>query len=269
MDIFEDFLVVLVVLTCVVLLVFRVVERGYITFFNKPLYVHFYIFPKRLKRSQRAILKNEFVFYQKLPAKEKRYFEYRVADFISEYEFIGNEGLVVTDQMRVLIAATSTMLTFGLKNYLYDVFERIIIYPDEYYSRMSDEYHKGEFNPLVGVIAFSWKDFQKGYSINSDNHNLGLHEFAHALNFQAMRSNNTSMTIFSDMFSEIMQDIHHPPNAKRLVESEYFRIYAYTNKFEFLAVVLEHFFETPEQFKKEFPELYHKVELMINFTESR
>ncbi|WP_410603855.1 zinc-dependent peptidase, partial [Bacillus sp. SIMBA_008] len=48
---------------------------------------------------------------------------------------------------------------------------------------------------------------------------------------------------------------------------EYFREYAYTNKFEFLAVILEHFFETPEIFKREFPELYLNVKTMINFKE--
>lgn len=265
----EDVLIAVILLACFGLLLFRVIEQGYIAVYNKPLYVHFYLFPKRLTRIQRSYLKKEFVFYQRLSNKEKKYFEYRVADFIAEYDFIPKENLIITDQMRVLIGATSTMLTFGMKNYLYDVFERIIIYPGEYYSTVNQEYHKGEFNPRVKTIAFSWKDFQEGFAIGNDNHNLGLHEFAHALNFQAMKSNNSSMTIFSDMFREILVDIHHPPNAKRLVESEYFRIYAYTNKFEFLAVVLEHFFETPQQFKNEFPELYHKVELMINFKGSR
>jgi Mlc titration factor MtfA (ptsG expression regulator) len=30
---------------------------------------------------------------------------------------------------------------------------------------------------------------------------------------------------------------------------------------------LEHFFETPEKFKTEFPELYEEVAKMINFSE--
>ncbi|MCG2610699.1 zinc-dependent peptidase [Flavobacterium sp. SM15] len=265
----ENILITVFVVVFIALLFFRVVEQGYIAFFNRPLYIHFYPFPKKLKRVQRKILRKQFAFYNTLTVKDKVYFEYRVAEFIDEYDFIGKEGLIVTDEMKVLVASTSTMLTFGMKHYLYDVFERIIIYPGEYYSTVNDEYHKGEFNPMVKAIAFSWKDFQEGYSIDNDNHNLGLHEFAHALNFQAMKSNNSSMTIFSDMFKEILQDIHHPPNAKRLVESDYFRIYAYTNKYEFLAVVLEHFFETPNRFKQEFPELFHKVELMINFKERR
>lgn len=257
----------LIMIISATLLFFRVIEPGYIAIYNKPLYVHFYPFPKKLSDAQKNILQNEFVFYRKLDMKEKKYFEHRVADFISEYEFIAKEGLVATDQMKILIAATSTMLTFGMKNYLYMVFERIIIYPEEYYSTIHEVYHKGEFNPRMRSLVFSWKHFLDGYGIDNDNYNLGLHEFAHALNFQALKSNNTSMAIFKDMYKEIMEDIHHPPNAKRLLESDYFRIYAYTNRFEFIAVILEHFFETPQQFKKEFPELYHKVELMINFKE--
>ncbi|UOK42710.1 MULTISPECIES: zinc-dependent peptidase [Flavobacterium] len=265
----EKLLLGFVALFFVGMFLFKAFEKVYVALYKKPLYIHFYPFLKRLKRSQRAILKSEFVFYNKLTRKEKKYFEHRVVNFIAEYEFVGKSGLVVNDQMKVHIAATSTMLTFGMKNYLYDVFEHILIYPDEYYSITTEQYHKGEFNPSVKVIAFSWKDFQRGFSIQNDNHNLGLHEFAHALNFQAMKSYNTSMNLFSDMFDEIMQYIHHLPNAKRLIESNYFRIYAYTNKYEFLAVILEHFFESPDQFKREFPELYHKVELMINFKRSR
>ncbi|WP_374707785.1 zinc-dependent peptidase [Flavobacterium sp. J372] len=49
--------------------------------------------------------------------------------------------------------------------------------------------------------------------------------------------------------------------------SGYLRDYAYTNQFEFLAVVLEHFFETPTEFKQRFPELYGMVKRMINFRE--
>jgi hypothetical protein len=262
----ENFLLGLILLFSLGFFLFKAFEKGYILLYNKPLYIHFYLFIKRLKRSQRDILKNEVVFYNKLPRRKRKYFEHRMVNFIAAYNFVGKEGLVVNDHMKVHIAATSTMLTFGMKNYLYDVFEHILIYPNEYYSTTTAKYHKGEFNPLVKVIAFSWKDFQKGFDIENNNHNLGLHEFAHALNFQAMKSNNTSMTIFSDMFEQILQDIHHLPNAKRLVDSEYFRIYAYTNKFEFLAVVLEHFFETPNQFKNEFPELYQKIALMINFS---
>ncbi len=65
-----------------------------------------------------------------------------------------------------------------------------------------------------------------------------------------------------------MKEVNHPANYSRLTQSDYFRIYAYTNEFEFIAVILEHFFETPSQFREEFPHLFEKVKVMINFTDN-
>lgn len=211
------------------------------------------------------ILHNDFVFYQKLSFKHKKFFEHRVAKFINTYDFHGKEGLVVTDQMRVLIAATAVMLTFGMRKYLFTVINKIIIYPDVYFSTLNKVYHKGEFNPRMEAVVFSWNDFLKGYEINNDNLNLGLHEFSHVMHFQGLKNRDISATIFSTAFLEIKKQIKNPINYKRLLDSNYFRIYAYTNEFEFIAVILEHFFETPDQFKNEFPELYDKVKEMINF----
>lgn len=234
-------------------------------FFRKPVYVHFYPFSKKLTLQQLQILNNEFEFYQKLSPRLKRYFEHRTATFMGNYPFYGKENLVVTNQMRVLISATAVMLTFGMRKYWFDVIDKIIIYPNIYYSSFTKEYHKGEFNPRMKAIVFSWKHFLEGYEISNDNLNLGLHEFGHVLHYQGLTNTDTSATIFSVTYDEIMQQIKHPKNYKRLIESNYFRIYAYTNEFEFIAVILEHFFETPEQFQAEFPQLFEKVKIMINF----
>lgn len=244
-----------------------VIEPAYAFFFRKPIYVHFYPSPKKLTKSQLEILENEFDFYKKLTPRLKKYFEHRTATFIKTYTFYGNEGLQITDQMKVLIASSAVMLTFGMRDYLFTIIDKIIVYPDIYYSQLNDNYHKGEFNPRMKVIVFSWKHFLEGYKINNDNLNLGLHEFSHVLHFQGNLKADTSATIFAVTYQEIMEQVKRPNNYMRLVESDYFRIYAYTNEFEFIAVILEHFFETPVQFKREFPELYEKVRSMINFSE--
>lgn len=244
-----------------------VLEPAYAFLFRKPIYVHFYPFPNKLTLAQLQILENEFEFYKKLNPRLKRYFEHRVANFIKKFSFYGNDGLLVTDQMKVLIASSAIMLTFGMRNYLFSIIDKVIIYPDVYYSRINDNYHKGEFNPRMKAIVFSWKHFMEGYEISNDNLNLGLHEFSHVLHFQGMVNTDTSATIFSVTYQEIMEQVKRPANLKRLIASNYFRIYAYTNEFEFIAVILEHFFETPLQFKREFPELYDKVKVMINFSE--
>lgn len=244
------------------------IEPIYAFLFRKPIYVHFYLFPKRLTLEQMVVLNNEFDFYKKLSPKQKVYFEHRVATFIEKYPFYGNESLIITEQMRVLIASTAIMLTFGMRKYLFTVIDKVIVYPDVYYSKINNDYHKGEFNPRMRAIVFSWRHFLEGYEVNNDNLNLGLHEFGHVLHYQGLKSTDTSATIFSVTYEEIMEEVRHPANYSRLLDSNYFRIYAYTNEFEFIAVILEHFFETPKEFKQEFPQLFDKVKTMINFTEN-
>lgn len=244
-----------------------IVEPIYAFLFRKPIYVHFYPFPKKLTLNQLSVLHLQFDFYKKLSIKEKQYFEHRVATFLLKYPFYGRDGLVITDEIKVLIAATSTMLTFGMRNYLFDVIDKVIVFPEAYFSAANNAYHKGEFNPRMKAIAFSWADFMEGYEISNDNLNLGLHEFSHVLHFQGLKKNDTTAALFSAAYDEIMLQVKRPANYKRLIESNYFRIYAYTNEFEFIAVILEHFFETPKEFKAEFPELYEKVKVMINFNE--
>lgn len=243
----------------------RFFEPVYAYFTGKPLYVHLYILPKKLTPSQKRILESEFYFYKKLSPKRKVYFEHRLVKFINHYQFIGKEGFEINDRVRVLISATSIMITFGMRNYLYRVFDVIIVFPSQYLSTLSNQYHKGEFNPRVKAIVFSWEHFLEGYDITNDNLNLGIHEFTHALHFQGLKSEDVSATIFNKMFNQIKEEISHPPNKKRLMDSNFFRNYGFTNEFEFLAVVMEHFFESPSIFKMHFPELYLNVKKMINF----
>ena len=246
-------------------IVLNTIEHYYLMIFNRPIYVHFYISQNQLSDSQRLLLANRIEFYVALSEQRKKYFEHRVATFIGSYQFIPKEDLVVSDEMKVMIAATAVKLTFGMRKYIIDVFDKIIIYPESYYSTVNDAWHKGEFNPRMKAIVFSWKDFLEGYDYSNDNLNLGLHEFAHAIHLHGLKNSDVSSLQFAKMYLQIRDYIENPEVAAKLIASDYFRIYAYTNHFEFIAVILEHFFETPLQFQAEHPELFEKVRKMINF----
>jgi Mlc titration factor MtfA (ptsG expression regulator) len=243
------------------------VEPTYMMVFNKPLYLYFYLFPKKLTGNQRQILVNEFPFYKKLSERRKIYFEHRVKGFLNHYQFIGKEELSVTDEMKIIISCTYTMLTFGMRDYLIDFFKTIVIYPSAYFSNANQQYHKGEFNHMMKVVAFSWEDFVLGHKTTNDNINLGLHEFSHVLHFHSLKSNTPSAIIFADEFNEVVKYFTDQNLSSQLQTKGYFRLYAYENQFEFLAVVLEHFFETPHVFKNKHPELFANVYSMINFKE--
>lgn len=244
----------------------RIFLYFYATKFKKPIISHIYFKLSKLNPKQRSILKSEYSFFRKLSEKQQRYFEHRVASFIKNTEFIGKQELVITEEMKVLIAATSTMLTFGFNKYLLDIIRTVIIYPKAYYSQINEAYHKGETNPQLKAIVFSWEDFKQGYKIGDDNLNLGIHEFGHAIHINASINGNLNSMIFNNGFDSLTTYLqNNQPIRENLIASKYFRTYAYTNHYEFFAVLLENFIETPAEFKSQFPELYKYMREMLNF----
>ncbi|MBT8274222.1 MAG: zinc-dependent peptidase [Bacteroidia bacterium] len=245
---------------------FRMFEMAFVMRNKKPLYRHFYIIKRKLSESQRQILERDFTFYSKLNAKEQAYFEHRVASFIKDKYFIGRDTIVVTDEMKVMLSATAIMLTFGFRDFYIGLINKIFIYPTEFYSQMNGDYHRGEFNPKLKALVISWEHFKKGFELATDNINLGIHEFAHAIHLNSMKERDVSSTIFEDSYKELIELISSQEHLrKELIATKYFRDYAFTNRFEFLAVMVETFIESPKELKGQFPQVYSKVQQMLNF----
>ncbi|HLT32905.1 MAG TPA: zinc-dependent peptidase [Aquaticitalea sp.] len=244
----------------------KLFEMSYVLRYKKPFFVYTPFFLKKLTSSQKKILETQFHFYKKLSSKHQQYFGHRVASFMKDKKFIGREGLVVTEEMRVLISATAVMLTFGFRDYYIGLIGNIFIYPDEFYSTTNESYHKGEFNPRLETLVLSWKDFKKGFDTDKDKINLGIHEFAHAIHLNSIKERDISSTIFSDSFKELTELLTQEEGLRKsLIESSYFREYAYTNQYEFVAVIIETFIESPSEFRSQFPQVYNKTKQMLNF----
>jgi len=242
-------------------------EHLYISRYKKPFFLNNHWLQKKdLPIAQLTILEKEFSFYNKLTEHEKAIFRHRLASFLKSKEFIERDGVVINDEKKILISATAVMLTFGFRDYKIDLIDKVIIYPEAYYSHLNSKYHKGETNPQLKAIVFSWKDFKEGYRIGDDNLNLGIHEFGHAIHLNAFRNNDVSSVIFKNGFNDLISYLQNNELVRKdLISSKYFRAYAYTNHYEFFAVILENFIETPDEFKSRFPELYIKMQQMLNF----
>jgi len=245
---------------------FRLFEMAFVLRKRRPLYLHFYPFKRKLSSSQKNILQQQFAFYGKLNTKEQEYFEHRVASFIKDKMFIGRDSIVMNDEVKVLLSATAVMLTFGFRDFYIGLIDKIFVYPSEFYSHMNDDYHQGEFNPKLKALVISWEHFKYGFDTTADNLNLGIHEFAHAIHLNSIKERDVSSTIFEDSYKELIELLSNQENLrKQLVDTRYFREYAYTNQFEFLAVIVETFIESPKELKGQFPQVYHKVQQMLNF----
>ncbi|MFP9112688.1 zinc-dependent peptidase [Flavobacterium sp. RHBU_3] len=244
-----------------------VVETFWVKHFERPPFVHFYLFKKDIPGPLRQVLQDDFSFYRNLSSKHKKYFRHRVHGFIKTYEFHGREGIVITPEMKAKVAASWVMLTFGMRRYLPSIFEHIILYPDVYESTVTGLWHKGEFNHPAGAVVFSWKHFEEGLKHGVHNINLALHEFSHALHVCATATDEggASGDFYASKFDEVITYVNRPDTLRNLAELDYLRNYAFTNQHEFMAVTLETFFETPGEFHEKLPELYTIISKMINY----
>lgn len=204
----------------------------------------------------KAILEKYFTFYQKLSDSNKLKFERKVTQFVYAKRFIPRQVDEVTIEAKVLIAASAVQLTFGLPNVYLRFFNKILVYPNDYYSSITRRYHKGEVNPRFGIIVLSWQSFIDGYIVPNDSRNLGLHEMAHALRFENLIRSEDYPPFHSDLLEEFDEYSHKICSDPKFAEQTFFRPYACTNEHEFFSVAVENFFERPEDFKRELPELY-------------
>jgi Mlc titration factor MtfA (ptsG expression regulator) len=244
-----------------------VVEIVYQRNFKKPLIVFGHFKNKKITETDKIILLQNNHFYQKLKPKYKTYFEHRVATFIEKTEF-STRDISINSEMKLTIAAVYIQLTFGMKNYLNKLIQQVIIYPDIYLSTHTNEYYKGEFNPKLKTIVFSWSDFKSGINIKNDNLNLGLHEFTHALHFATLKSDMPTHVLFRESLQNLFLSFSNETLRQDVLSSGFLREYAFENQYEFVAVLLEHFFESPEELKLKFPSIYKKVKEMLNYNET-
>ncbi len=238
----------------------------YIIFYALRLYhVNPFVKLKRLTPQEKELIIKNFPAYNNFSSLQKQKFELRLIRFRSRKQFMFHGLVPQQEQMVLLICATAIMLTMGVKDYMISSIDRIIIYPTHYFSRINRQSHIGEYNPRLKTLVLSAEHFKAGFDSLDDNLNLGLHEFAHALSFNALAKRNREAQIFMLGLKKIQQlhlDVHF---LEQLNNTAYFREYGMENIHEFFAVAVESYVETPADFQKVFPELYGIIGQMLNF----
>ena len=203
-------------------------------------------------------------YFQKLDISAKAKFHDRVEKFIDRKSITGRQNFLVTQEVRVTLAAAAVQITLGLETWDLDYFNQILIYPSEYQNPQTKQMHKGETN-MGGFMCFSWNDFLKGNQTPDDKINLGLHEFTHALRFNGIKGNATDY-FFDNYFNRWLVPAYSEYSRMRKGYQSIFRKYGSVNINEFLSVVIETFFEKPTEFKTNLPELYHHTSILLNQT---
>jgi hypothetical protein len=246
-----------------------IVLRGFFNTFYSFIFWEDKTVPKSIKGKKRNLLPHERdyltrynSYYNDLPEALKPHFEKRVLYFINHNKFIPRSYTHVNEEMQVLIASAAVQLTFGFKAMHFPHFWRILIYQDDYYSKITRKYHKGEVNP-GGFIVLSWRNIHKGFSDPEDGRNLALHEMAHALHLENGIRNQEFGFFPRSAWSDFQHLAEEEMHKMRRSQSYLFRAYAKVNFHEFFAVAIENFFERPSFFSEEAPELYKAMAKLL------
>ena len=250
-------MITILIISCVVaVIIFRFqqeVQEGYRYAGRKAAPVKTWMLP--VPQLYKDILHRYFRYYQLLSPGDKARFERKVCNFLYSKQFIPRNIPEVTIEAKVLIAASAVQLTFGLPNIYLQHFDKILVYPNAYYSSITQRYHKGEVNPRFGIIVLSWKNFVEGYAGSHDSVNLGLHEMAHALRLENIIRNGEYQFFDGQLISKF--DEYARGICRNLKGyGNFFRPYACTNEHEFFSVAIENFFERSAGFQQQIPELY-------------
>jgi hypothetical protein len=198
-------------------------------------------------------------FYRKLDDEGRRRFENDVRFFVAEQRIYGIRGAPVTDEIKVLIAASAAMLCHGWPDWEWPTMRDIVVYPtafDEEY-RIGASRHMAGMVHQQGPIIFSERDLRHSFSRPGDGLNVGLHEFAHVLDMAGGAADGVPAGVawvasapWVQVIADRMQRVRR--NECRRV----LRAYAGVNEAEFFAVAVETFFEQPARLRAHDPELY-------------
>jgi hypothetical protein len=220
-----------------------------------------------------AILRQNVPYYGRLTAAEQRELQGAIQVFVAEKNFEGCGGLVMSDEIRVTVAAYACILLLYREHDFYPQLQSILVYPEVYAAPVT---RRGPGNMILegrerrageswrtGVVILSWNQLQHRPSDLSTGHNVALHEFAHQLD----QENG-----WVDGAPELDRSSRYAPWA-RVLGREYEQLradaaadrptflnkYGATNPGEFFAVITEVFFEQPREFKERHPELYAQL----------
>ncbi len=217
------------------------------------------------------VLARNVAVYARLPAELQAKLVATARIIAAERRFEGCKGLVVTEEMKITIAAQAALLVLGNEGYYFDRVSTFLLYPYTMVLPSQGPRPGGEDDDLheqailgqafqTGQIILSWPDVLRGGQIADDGENVVLHELAHHLDGLDGQMGGSPPglphdrqehfhRVFEESLDQFRRDLDrgsnsvlHPPASDSTTE-----LFAYST---------EAFFERPRVLQRQLPELF-------------
>jgi Mlc titration factor MtfA (ptsG expression regulator) len=221
------------------------------------------------------VLTSNVPFYNHLSPAERDALLKSIQRFIAEKEFWGSEGLPVTDEMKVVIAAYACLLVLKIPQFgLYPRTREVIVYPHTFGETIEAIGPDGRRYRIDlkrigetwrrGPILLAWDSVERLARTRHARRNVILHEFAHALDFLDGLADGTppldSDRRFADWVRVFTAEYETLAATARTGQRTLLDPYGTANPAEFFAVATECFFEQPRQLQEHHPQLYRQLQ---------
>ncbi|AOS97517.1 Protein MtfA [Microbulbifer aggregans] len=233
-----------------------------------------YLRSRPLNQTQRTLIARALPLYRHLPLPLQKELQSNISLFIQDKEFVGCEGLTMTEEIRVSIATFAALLLLRREHQCYPDLRTVLVYPGTYVARethidgyietTSDSAREGEAHYL-GPVVISWSDLQQDMQHPEHGRNVALHEFAHKLDeedgafdgrpvFSGHGQGRNWAAVLGKEYRRL-QEISAGLSEDEEVPSV-LDLYGAVSPAEFFAVATEAFFVRPHELQRYHSDLY-------------
>jgi len=208
-------------------------------------------FPKQWKE----LLRDRCKHYRRLPSALQKRFRQQVQVFLSERKVTGVE-MRVTDETRLLVAASAVSLSVGWLDYTWDQLAEVLLYPNNFdrdYNFGGTDF-AGQAHPW-GIVIMSVPALDRSFEETSQAYHVGFHEFAHLLDLTRTRFDGIPAGLGDDSIRRWLAIIEDEERRLRRGDSV-LDPYALTGPVEFFPTAVEAFFQIPVKLAETHAELY-------------
>ena len=209
--------------------------------------------------------------YQMLEVEQRDKLHHCVKVIVAEVDWVGLDGHVVNDAMKVTIAGHASLMLLGLESDFMDEVRTIQVYRQEFDDNR-------ESDPIYATDTKCGRAEHDGTTILSWHHvldanyyghrNLVIHELAHhfdgrdgemhaTLHFNEASDQQRWTRVMTEEYADLC-------DAAATGRWTLLRHYGAKNRSEFFAVATECFFETPIRLKRSHAELYELLRRFYN-----
>jgi Mlc titration factor MtfA (ptsG expression regulator) len=204
----------------------------------------------------RAFLRGRYDHYERLDAAWRTRFDDDVRIFLAEKRITG-VGVDVTDELRLLVAASAVTLSVGWPDYEWDQLTEVLLYPDDFDRDYAYGGHEraGEAHGW-GTVILSVPSLLESFEVPDDAYHVGIHEFTHLLDVDQTHFDGIPVGLREERAREWAAVADKEMERMRRRVHPDFDDYGAHDPVEFLGVAVEAFFEIPQIVRRRHREVY-------------